>query len=175
MASLTSEITETIKNVTTKGYAFADTSRGNVFIPAHVHLALGKPQKRETVSFRVKQGDKGLVALEPPPRSDEWQIGKTKCTSQTPNHGAITQFPSLVLSAVTVLSKGVTSTESSKLLFGPRIFQQYKTPLSWERNFATITRTRRRKLFFARVATEASVLFTWSTIILLTTTLHFLA
>ena len=79
MASLISEITGTITNVTTKGFAFADTSRGNVFIPAHVHLALGKPQKRETVSFRVKQGDKGLVALEPPPRSDvawsEWQIG----------------------------------------------------------------------------------------------------
>ena len=82
MASFSSEIRGTITNVTTKGFAFADTSRGNVFIPAHVHLALGKPQKGKKAYFRVKQGDKGLVALEPPPRStvvwNEWQVGETQ-------------------------------------------------------------------------------------------------
>ncbi len=73
----------TITNVHQKAFAFAKTSHGeNVFIPARVHEAIGKPQKGASVKLKVKEGERGLIALMPPLRSErqwkEWQIGPTQ-------------------------------------------------------------------------------------------------
>lgn len=69
-----------IKKVHAKGFAFAQTSQGDVFIPPKTYEALGCPSKGSHVELTVKRGPKGLIAQEPITRSSvewnaSWQVG----------------------------------------------------------------------------------------------------
>jgi cold shock CspA family protein len=70
------------KVVSSKGFAFATTGHGDVFIPPEVHVHLGKPMKGTEVNIHVKRGNRGLIALKPRPRTKvpwkEWQIGQNQ-------------------------------------------------------------------------------------------------
>ena len=69
-----------ISNVNLKGFAFAKTNQGDVFISPKVFEALGNPSSGTKVELKVKQGKKGLAAQMP--RVDTscnwraWQVGE---------------------------------------------------------------------------------------------------
>jgi hypothetical protein len=67
-----------ITRVHHKGFAFARTSEGDVFIPPKTHEALGCPSSGSQVELTVTRGPKGLVAHVPVSSSmewDTWQVG----------------------------------------------------------------------------------------------------
>ncbi len=69
------------KIIHAKGFAFASTEEGDVFIPAKVFKeGLKEPHVGENVKLKVKLGDRGLVACMPPVATAmhwaSWQIGK---------------------------------------------------------------------------------------------------
>ena len=71
----------TVKAVNARGFAFATTDDGrDVFLPGHVHAALGKPARGARVTVFVKMGDKGLFGSVPRSATEvswaEWQTGE---------------------------------------------------------------------------------------------------
>ena len=120
------------KVVPAKGFAFATTIHGNVFIPPDVHAALGKLTKGAVIDIQVKKGNRGLIALKPRPRTkvlwEEWQIGQNQVSVPDTRPGSEHTVSFACFEC------------GSSIIRGPEIYN-IKQAAIWTRDVAAVNRT----------------------------------
>lgn len=153
MASVApSSIRGRVKSVNVKGFAFAETVCGDVFISPPVYEALGRPGRGTVVELNITKGPKGLKAQSPPALSSvewgDWQVGSnqvslpsTKLGSAHPLSFACYQCGSEVLDAsdISRVGKGSVWTRNlpHSLKGGKMFFNKFKSVSAYNAHCVT--------------------------------------